>query len=351
MCPFVAKTLCFLGDHCVLCVRQGRKSEKSGKRETLASFASGWFGISDYRQEFSFLCIMCLMRPRILCFLSASHCGSIPQTIPVNPAMRIPFGSLVAFATVVCAAPLQTSALPESDAAMGRLIARRFADAIVAIKGTAMVRITMGDRALPPTEQKFDVNGTIIAPAGLTVTSLNAIDPRALFETNRAQMNPGAQPISLGKTEFKGIKLHLGDGVEIPVKIVWKDVDLDLALLLPEKPGGGNGRTFTYVNLNEAPEAARLLGDYFLLSRAAEVLQRVVLMRVSTITGIIERPRRRLLVSTDTFPDTVGCPVFDSQGKVLGINVRLMENGLPKASVVFPAADLAAVIAENAPPE
>jgi S1-C subfamily serine protease len=258
---------------------------------------------------------------------------------------------MVALAAFLTALPLQTSALPESDAAMGRLIARRFADAVVAIKGTAVVKITMDDRTLPPTEQKFDVNGTIITPAGLTVTSLNAIDPRALFETNRAQMSPGGQKITLGKTEFKGIKLHLGDGTEIPVKIVWKDVDLDLALLLPEGPAGGNGRTFTYVNLNEAPEAARLLGDYFQLSRAAEVLQRVVLLRVSSITGIIERPRRRFLVSTDAFPDTVGCPVFDSQGKVLGINVRLMENGLPKASLVFPSADLAAVIAENAPPE
>jgi hypothetical protein len=76
----------------------------------------------------------------------------------------------------------------------------------------------------------------------------------------------------------------------------------------------------------------------------------VVLVRSSTVIGIMERPRRRLLVSTDSFPDTVGCPVFDSQGKVLGINLRLMENGLPKASVVLPAAEVAAAVAQNAPP-
>jgi len=85
------------------------------------------------------------------------------------------------------------------------------------------------------------------------------------------------------------------------------------------------------------------------LSRAADVLQRVVLVRSAAITGIVERPRRRLLVSTDVFADTVGCPVFDSQGKVLGINLRLMENGLPKASVLLPAADVAAAVAQNAP--
>jgi hypothetical protein len=280
----------------------------------------------------------------------ASPCGSIVQTIPITPAMKLPFGSLVALAVLVSAAPLRTSALPENDASMGRLIARRFADAIVGIKGSAVIKITMGDRTLPPTEQKFDVNGTVITPVGLTVTSLNAIDPRALFETNRAQMNTGGQPVSLGKTEFKGIKLHLGDGTEVPVKIVWKDADQDLVFLLPEGPARGSGRTFTYLDLNEAPEAARLLGDYFQLSRAAEALQRVVLVRSSTVIGIMERPRRRLLVSTDSFPDTVGCPVFDSQGKVLGINLRLMENGLPKASVVLPAAEVAAAVAQNAPP-
>jgi hypothetical protein len=262
--------------------------------------------------------------------------------------MKFPFGSTVALIALVSAAPLQTSALPEGDATAGRLIARRFADAIVAVKGTAIMRITVDDRVLPPTEQKFDVNGTVITPIGLTVTSLNAIDPRALYETNRAQMHPTGQAISLGKTEFKAIKLWLSDGTEIPVKIVWKDVDQDLVFLLPEGPGRG-GRTFSYVDLNDAPEAARLLGDYFQLSRAADVLQRVVLVRSAAITGIVERPRRRLLVSTDVFADTVGCPVFDSQGKVLGINLRLMENGLPKASVLLPAADVAAAVAQNAP--
>jgi hypothetical protein len=258
---------------------------------------------------------------------------------------------LIASVAFVFSVPLQTRALPEGDATAGRLIARRFADAIVTVKGSSMVRITVGDRTMPPNEQKFDVNGTVITPAGLTITSLNAIDPRALFETTRSQMNTGGQPVSLGKTEFKGIKLRLNDGTEIPVKIVWKDVDLDIVLLLPERPGAGSARTLTFVDLNEAPEAARLLGDYVQVSRAAEVLQRVVLLRSSTITGIIERPRRRILVSTDTFPDSVGCPVFDNQGKVLGINLRFMENGLPKASVLLPAAELVAIVAQNAPPE
>ena len=271
--------------------------------------------------------------------------------MPLIPAMKFPFGFSVAIVVLAWFAPLRTSALPEADAAMGRLVARRYSDAIVAIKGSAVVRVTVGERTMPSPEQKFDVNGTIITPVGLTITSLNAIDPRALFETTRPQMNTGGQPVTIGKTEFKTIKLRLGDGREVPVKIVWKDVDMDIALLLPEGPASEGIRGLTYVDLNEAPEAAKLLGDYFQLSKAIEALQRVVLVRSSTVIGIIERPRRRLLVNTDAFPDTIGCPVFDSQGKVLGVNLRLMENGLPKGSVVLPSTELAAIVAQNAPPE
>lgn len=271
--------------------------------------------------------------------------------IPITPAMKIPTVIPVAVVAFLSTLPLPTRALPESEAASGRLLGRRFADAVVTVRGSALLRITVGERTLAPTEQKFDVNGTVITPAGLTITSLNAIDPRALFESTRPTMNTGGQPVSLGKTEFKAIRLRLSSGTEIPVKIVWKDADLDLVLLLPEGNTGRSARTFTFVDLNDAPEAVSLLGDYFQLSRAGEALQRVLLTRVSTIVGITERPLRRFLVSTDTLPDSVGCPVFDGQGKVLGINLRLMENGLPKASVVLPAGDIAAIVAQNAPSE
>ena len=73
-------------------------------------------------------------------------------------------------------------------------------------------------------------------------------------------------------------------------------------------------------------------------------MQRVLLVRPSTVTGIIERPNRLLLVSTDSFGDALGCPVFDSDGNVLGICVRYIEKGLPKGTVLIPAVDLVAAM-------
>jgi S1-C subfamily serine protease len=140
----------------------------------------------------------------------------------------------------------------------------------------------------------------------------------------------------------------MADGSEIPVKILWKDVEHDLVLLAPQSAAAGN-RTFTFVDLNQAAESAAVLGTYYQLSRAGEELQRVLLVRASTVTGIIERPRRLLLISTDMYPDALGCPVFDADGRPLGISLHIMEKGLPKGTVLIPAADIAAAIAQASP--
>jgi hypothetical protein len=87
-----------------------------------------------------------------------------------------------------------------------------------------------------------------------------------------------------------------------------------------------------------------LLGNYYHLSRLPEAMQRTALVRPCTVTGIIERPRRLLLVSTDWFGDVLGCPVFDAQGRVLGICLRTLVDGMPRGIVVVPAADIAAVV-------
>jgi hypothetical protein len=246
-------------------------------------------------------------------------------------------------------APLQIRALPDAEAAAGRLVARRFGDAVVAVRGAVALRITLNDRPLPQAEQKFDLNGTVITPAGLTVVSLSQLDPKAIYEATRAQMNAGAAPVTFGNTEFRNLRIRVGSGKEYPVKIVFKNTELDVAFLLPEGPPPAPGQEFTYVDLNQAAESAKLLSDYYLVVRAPDVFQRMVLVKPTTITGILERPRRRLLVNTDADPDSLGTPVFDAQGKVLGIHLRVVDSGLPKGAALVPAADIATVVAQNAP--
>jgi hypothetical protein len=262
--------------------------------------------------------------------------------------MKLPAFSLLIAGVLVWTMSPCASALPEGEAAAGRLIARRYAEAIVGVKCSVFMRITVGLRTLPPTERKVDVYGTMIRADGLTMTSLSAIDPRAIFESMRNQFNTGGQALELGETEFKYVRLQMSDGAEIPAKILWKDPDHDIVLLIPAGGAPGN-RSFTFVDLGQAAESASVLGNYYQISRTGEDFKRVLLVRSSTIFGIIDRPRRLFLVSTDLFPDAPGCPVFDPEGKVLGICLHDVEKGLVKGAVVVPAVDLAAIIARASP--
>jgi hypothetical protein len=227
------------------------------------------------------------------------------------------------------------------------LIVRRFGDAVVGVRGSVTLKIKIGTRIVPPIEKKFDVNGTVVGAGGLTVTCLSGVDPKAIFELMRNQFNTGGEPVELADTELRKIWMRMADGSEIPAKLLWKDVDHDLALFGPEG-GAAGGRAFTFVDLGQAAESASVLGNYYHLSRAGEAFQHVELIRASTVIGIIERPRRLLLVSTGSFSDSLGCPVFDQEGRVLGVSLNNVEKGHPSGAVVVPAGDLDKIVREVA---
>jgi len=227
-----------------------------------------------------------------------------------------------------------SQAMPDSEATPGRLLLRRYADAIVTVKGSVIFRATMDDRALPAQENKIDVSGTVVTPTGLTVTSLSLVDPKTLFDNLRAKI-PSGQDLKLIQGDFQNLRLAFGDGTELPAKIVWRDADHDVALLAPTDPLPA-GRTLTCVNLNEAPAAAIVLGTYFQVSRASEAMRRMPVVYPCTVIGIAERPRRMIIVNTDA----VGCPIFDLQGRALGICLRLVVKNEFSGVVVVPSSDL-----------
>ena len=88
------------------------------------------------------------------------------------------------------------------------------------------------------------------------------------------------------------------------------------------------------------------------MARAQKTLQRVPLVRATIVMGIVEKPRRLFLLSDQA----LASPVFEAEGKVLGIMLQHFANGRPSGVVVLPAADIAemakqAAIAQAAPPK
>lgn len=235
--------------------------------------------------------------------------------------------TMVGVAASVCAADAAVS---------GRELVKRYADAVVGVELVVTVKVKVGDREMPPREQKVEINGTVISADGLTVTSLAEVDPQMAFEAMSGSQRGGQRPELLG-ADFKEVKLRLADGTELPARFVLKDQDLDLAFMAPVAEAGAR-RTFVHVDLAEAAEGD-LLESYTLVGRAPKALQRVPVARTTEIMGVVEKPRR-LYLMTET---SLGVPMFDAAGRVLGITFQHFANSRRTGFVVLPAEDIAEI--------
>ncbi len=238
-------------------------------------------------------------------------------------------------ALALLAGPRPARALSDAEAAAGRALAARYADMIVNVEVVATIKITAGERSLAPQEARFDPNGTVISPTGLTVTALSQIDPRSNLESMIRTRAPG-QHVEIGDTEYKEVKLRRADGTEVPARVVLKDVDLDLAFIAPTEDPAGGRKPFAYVDLDQTATAT-VLGDYFVVTRAPKALQRVPLVQSATLEGVDAKPRLFYIVGGIA----LGCPVFDSQGRTLGLGLTYFVNGRATGPIVMPAADVA----------
>ena len=246
-----------------------------------------------------------------------------------------PLLAIAVFLAATSSRPL--FAAPETQAAAGRALVKRYADAIVSVELVVTLKMKMDGRDIPPREQRIEVNGTVISPSGLTVTTLGQVDPQATLEALRAGSSGGRMEI-LG-SDFKEVKLRLADGKEVPARFVLKDADLDLAFMAPEVTTENPAGEFPYVKLDEVAEGA-LLDDYFYVGRAAKIQQRVPLVRTTEIIGMVEHPRRLYLL-TEQAAQWMGTPVFNAAGRVLGITLQHFANGQRSGLIVLPAGDIA----------
>lgn len=244
--------------------------------------------------------------------------------------LRLP---LFAMTLVLALSPI-AQALTEAEADAGRLLLKRYADVVVGVEMVVTLKGMQGDKPLPPREQKREVNGTFLNEKGLAVLSLATVDPRVGIPPAMLAQ------IRLDEPEFKEVKLRLADGTEIPARVVLKDADLDLAFVAPETP---LAQPVPHLDLAASAEAV-ILGTYYDIARGSKLAQRVPVVRVVNVTGIIEKPRRYLLMNEYS----PGCPVFDPQGRVLGVSVRHIAGAQSAGMIVLPIADIAEIAAQAA---
>jgi S1-C subfamily serine protease len=211
-------------------------------------------------------------------------------------------------------------------------------DSVLFLSAVVEIEVTAGDKPAQKEERKLEMLGTVIGKDGLMVVPLSTLDVASTID---GRMVNGPQgPIKLSaKGTTKEVKILMPDGTETEAKVAFKDTDLDLAFIRPEKP---EEVKFTPVDTtNSAPMT--LLDDVIVLGRLNKDLNREPVVVTNEIISLVSKPRTFAKLSTPS----LGMPVFNKDGKFLGIGINRFspkgdsENQGPAPSnVVLPAADL-----------
>ena len=214
-----------------------------------------------------------------------------------------------------------------------RKLLREHADCVTWVSVTVRVELSAGGRSMPPQEQKLEALGTIIAEDGLTVLSLNKVDPTANI-LSRIR-SPGAS-VNVNYTE---VMILMQDGTEVPAKLLLKDSDLDLAFVLPIEE---RKNEFKDVVFSRVPKQANeddlpvILDEVVSIGKLRKTLYRQSTLRRGWVNAVIEKPRTYFVIE-NTSP---GTPVFNSMGNWLGVVVYKMVSGRPSEIVTLPATDI-----------
>jgi S1-C subfamily serine protease len=196
-------------------------------------------------------------------------------------------------------------------------------------------------------EEKSEVTGTVVDASGLIVTALGGMDKSSMVDGQTVNTPMGEIKLK-ASSEVKEVKVITADGSEVPADLVLKDEDLGLAFIKVRSDSEeAKGVTFKAIDLNDSAKG-EILDDCIALGRMDEAMNREASLLTSEIVGITSKPRAFYRVPTDT----VGCPVFLANGKLLGISVLRQGKGgsargqIQVSPVILPAADVAKVSAQ-----
>jgi S1-C subfamily serine protease len=211
-------------------------------------------------------------------------------------------------------------------------------DCVLQLSATVEIEMTAGD--LPPKkeERKLETTGCVINKDGLIVVPLSTLDVAAAADGRMVNTPKGPLKIS-AKSTTKEVKIIMPDGSEIPAKVAFKDADLDLAFIRPEK---AEGVAFTAVDVaNAAPLG--MLDDVIVLGRLGKDLNREPVIMTTEIISMITKPRAFARIGAPC----LGMPAFNSDGKFVGFGINRFsakgeesEQGPSSSNVILPAADL-----------
>jgi hypothetical protein len=179
---------------------------------------------------------------------------------------------------------------------------------------SAVIKIEIKGSESSGQEQRTHCLATIVDPSGLSVAPLTNLAPSMHFSRGGRSYDLSCQ--------VQEVKYRLSEGTEVPARLVLKDEDLDLAFLAPLKPlDKANQAKTTFVPLSESTSQPEMLDSTILVSRTSEDLNYIPTLVLGRILSLVSTPRTCYISSSGG----LGVPVFNDQGKLLGIICRCVK--------------------------
>ncbi len=260
----------------------------------------------------------------------------------MNRIAVVALGGLLALPTFVGA--------QDDNRTAARELVRKWQAAIVNVRVTLKLRMSMGGREMNSSDESVDAVGTVIDPSGLTVLSLGALNPGAMMNRILGGTGGGSGDRPQLNSEPTEVKIRIADSTELPAKIVLRDEDLDLVFLMPT---GKVEKPLVAIDLTDAARPA-ILDLVVVLSRLGRVGGWAPAASLHNISAIIERPRTFYVAETNGAGGSMGTPAFLPNGKIVGLltlrsvdpgrmGMMSMMGGVEGAGllpVILPAADV-----------
>jgi len=243
---------------------------------------------------------------------------------------------LIALAALM-AAPFATAASgPLKEKALALSAAHK--DSVLFLSAVVELEVSAGDNTPKKEEKKIELLGTVIGKDGLIVAPLSALDVATAVDGRMVNTQQGPVKLS-AKSTTKEVKILMPDGTETPAKVAFKDTDLDLAFIRPEKP-----ESVKLIPVDTADSAKfGAMDDVIVLGRLGKDLNREPVTLTGEIVAILTKPRTFARISSQS----LGMPVFNGDGKFLGIGINRFPakgdndgSSNAPANVVLPVADL-----------
>ena len=228
------------------------------------------------------------------------------------------------FGLAVCVVVgLAPNALGQDIESKGRAILEKNQAAVVTIQLVIKQKFSMSGAGSQEDESKQEATGVVITPDGLTVLALSTTDPTSIYENMMAGMEGMGDKFKM-ESNLSDVKILLGDGTEIPAKIVLRDKDLDLAFVRPAtKPA----QPMAALDLSQSGEP-QVLDPLIALNRLGRVAGRAYCASIERVHAVVRKPRTFYVPGNDPTHSGLGSPLFTLDGKIVGIiTLRTIKTG------------------------